>query len=1062
MRETERRPGIGPKRGKWLSDWPMRLLTFGLPCNPAGKFLDHSGDKPYKLRQSLQRVLPGDYMFSCKCLRLSLLTSALVSILTLSSLSFAAADRIVTIDSTQIVELKGNVTPMAKPQFDQGPVEPSRHLRISMLCLPTAEQQGALNKLLAEQQDVKSPNYRKWLTPVEYGERFGLSQGDLKKITAWLTSQGFKITYVANGRDFVSFSGNAAQVDSVFRTAIHNFNVNGKMHFANTQAPMIPAALSGIVGGFRGLHDFFPHAMNKPAYTVTGATTHFLAPGDLATIYNINPLYQLTPKIDGTGETIVIAGQSDVYLDDLHYYRTAFGISDISGCPLDTTTHTIIQAGSCTSGNFQMVVPGDGSDPGVVSGDVSESDLDIQTVSAVARGAKIIFVTSGGGVDDSASWAIDNDLSKVISYSYGLCEAYVTAPSIAASEVIYKNAAQSEGISIFAASGDAGAAICDGDNGTYPAELGISVSYPSSSQYVTGVGGTEFDEGTGSYWSANNNIPGDGGSATTYIPETAWNDSLLVNNLDATGGGPSNCAFGSGTTAENGYAFEVCSASPNGGFPKPSWQVGITPSDGVRDVPDIAFSASNVNDVYIVCIPQSEIPGETSPTSTCVNGITSALTTFPRPSAFGGTSASTPLAAAMTVMLNQFLSTNGLGSINQQLYTLYKNNPPPTGPFHDVVGGTNTTTGGTSNNIEDCVPGTPSIPSFPAALQCPNSGTFGYSAGTGYDLVTGLGSLNVDSFFTAWLATEVSFTVNATALTPSSIAAGSSATATSTVTITPASNSASQSATYTMGCSGLPTGAQCAFNPSNVSSADSFTSTMTISGIPVTATTGTDTITVAGTAQSASVVESTTVSLSVTATTESFTLTTPASGQTVTVAQGQITSGIVITVGSTSSPSFISSSGGQPVTNAPVNYACSGLPSESQCLFSPSSSTNATSVSLTIQTTAPSAALRMPDKPFDRGSRVLYAALLPGLLGLVLTFGSRKRSMAGMRVLGLLMVLGCSTMWLGSCSGSNNSSTSNPGTPTGSSTVTVTATAGGSVPQQTFSFTLSVTPAAAR
>jgi len=1013
-------------------------------------------------------------MFSCKCLRFSLLASALVSILTLSSLSFAAADRISAPipvgTAANMTPMGGHISPFASPQLDQGPVEPTHPMSVTMIFGQSPAQKTALLKLLAEQQDRKSPNYHKWLTSVQFGEQFGLSVGDLEKVSTWLGAQGFKVSSVANGRDYITFSGYAAQVDSVFGTETHYFNVKGQTHFANTKSPMLPAALTGIVTGFRGLHDFTPHAQHKlPDYNANiGANTyHFLAPGDISKIYNFDPLYS---SLNLSGQTIVIAGQSDVYLADLHYFRTDFGLSDITGCNVNTSG--VILAGACTSNNLTVMQPY--GDPGLVHGDLGESDLDIETISGVARGAKIIFVTSpaaSGGVDASVQSAVDSNPipANVISYSYGLCENFVTVVGdIAASESMYQKA-QSEGISFFAAAGDAGAATCDGDLNVanYPAQLGLAVSYPASSQYVTAVGGTEFNEGTGTYWNTTNNLSDYGQSATGYIPELAWNDTTLAGQLDATGGGASSCVAETGTaiisdSGGNQYSFAVCSQT-NGGFPKPTWQSGITgmPNDGVRDVPDIAFSASNANDVYIVCVPQSELLNNGISTSTCQGGITSALTSFQYPSAFGGTSASTPVTASMALMLNQYLSDNGItapvGNINQQLYKIYEKTP---GAFHDVTSGSSSITEDNSTNIVPCTAGTPLITNFPTALQCPGSGTpqIGYSAGTGYDQTTGLGSLNVNSFFTAWLATEVSFTVNATTLTPSSIAAGSSTTATSTVTITPAPNSVSQNATYTLGCSGLPSGPQCTFNPAQVTSADSFTSTLTISGVPVTAATGTDTITVDGTA--GPVVVGTTVSLDVTATTESFTLTTPASGQTVTVAQGQVTSGIVITVGSTSSPSFISSSGGQPVTNAPVTYACSGLPSESQCLFSPSSTTNATSVSLTISTTAPSAALRMPDKPFDRGSRVLYAALLPGLLGVVLTFGSRKRSMAGMRVLGLIMVLGCSTMWLGACGGSNNSSTSNPGTPVGSSTVTVTATAGGSVPQQTFSFTLMVTAAA--
>ena len=685
----------------------------------------------------------------------------------------AQADRITgTIDPSQMVILRDHVSAMARPQDDQGPVEASRQMHVTMLFTRTEEQQKAMQKLLEDLQDPKSANYHKWLTSDEYGARFGLSQGDIDKISAWLTAEGFKITYLAHGHDFLSFRGNALQVQSVFKTEIHNYSVQGKMHFANTTPPFIPVALSGIVGGFRGLHDFGPHSMlRKHAdYTLSGQSGHFLAPGDLATIYDINPLYQASPAIDGSGQNVVIAGQSDVYLADLNDYRTAFGFSSISGCTMDST-NTIIKAGNCSSGNFQMVVPQGSPDPGISAGDLSESDLDIEIMSSVARKAKIIFVTSGAatGVDDSANWAIDQNppLAHVISYSYGLCEAFVTAPSIATAETTYSKAA-SEGISFFAATGDAGSATCDGDNNSFPAILGLSVSYPASSPNVIAVGGTEFNEGGGTFWNPTNGT--DGGSAMSYIPEIAWNDSVLAGALDGTGGGPSNCASGSGMTTVGGFQFEICNAPPNGGFPKPTWQSGITPSDSVRDLPDISFSASNANDPYIVCTPQSEI-GNTGSTSTCApggtTGINNAITAG---SAFGGTSASTPLAAGMAVLLNQFLGASGLGNMNPQLYGIYANS---TAPFHDIVAGSDPT--GTSDNIVPCTAGTPSFE--PAALQCPSVGKMGFSAGAGYDYVTGLGSIDINKFFDSW----PQFTLAANAVNPASVSAGNSTTTTVSV-----------------------------------------------------------------------------------------------------------------------------------------------------------------------------------------------------------------------------------------------------------------------------------------
>jgi hypothetical protein len=223
---------------------------------------------------------------------------------------------------------------------------------------------------------------------------------------------------------------------------------------------------------------------------------------------------------------------------------------------------------------------------------------------------------------------------------------------------------------------------------------------------------------------------------------------------------------------------------------------------------------------------------------------------------------------------------------------------------------------------------------------------------------------------------------------------------------------------------------------------------------------GTTSVSVKGVSGSSSA--SAAVSLVITATTETFTLSSqPPTGATLSVAQGQVTGAVNITVQSSSTPSFVISSGSGQQTALAVTYTCSGLPTESNCIFSPgtmnTSTTQSTTLTLTIQTTPPTARLQ---RPMDRGPRIFYATLLPGLFGIVLTLSVRKRSWGATRILALVIGLGFSTLWMASCGGtSGGGSNSNPGTPTGSFPVTVNATTGGANPiTSSLSFTLTVTP----
>ena len=324
-------------------------------------------------------------------------------------------------------------------------------------------------------------------------------------------------------------------------------------------------------------------------------------------------------------------------------------------------------------------------------------------------------------------------------------------------------------------------------------------------------------------------------------------------------------------------------------------------------------------------------------------------------------------------------------------------------------------------------------------LDCRSSarrtGVFGFSAAssdatTGYNLVTGLGSVDANKLAVALAATYVNFSV-APSLSSLSAAAGQS-TSPTTITITPIKNYVGP-ATYSCP-SGLPTGATCTFTTVNSTS-----STLVINTPANLAAASNIAVTVQATDSVSGVAKTTTVSLSVSKTTESFSLTSSlGSGASLAVTQGQTSGPVNLTVTSTSTPPFVTSS----QTALPLTYTCAGLPSESTCNFLPSSTTAALSVSLTIATTAPTGKLL---RPLDRGPSIFYAVLFPGLLGIVVTLGARKRSLNAMRMLVLIALLSVSALWMASCGGSSSSS-KNPGTPTGSYPITVTATTGGASP----------------
>ena len=599
------------------------------------------------------------------------------------------------------VALAGHTRPQQTAQNDEGPADPSLQLNDMTLVLrPSAAQQSELDQLLREQQDPTSANYHRWLSPEEYAQRFGASTEDIARIRDWLQQQKLDVKSVARGRNSIEFRGTAEAVEAAFGTQIHNYRVNGRRHFANATNPTVPADLSLLVAAIHGLDDFHlePRGVRGNAQTLdlqpnfTSSTgRHYLAPDDLAKIYNVKPLYDA--GLDGTGQTIVVAGQTQMDFADVRTFRTRFGLS-----PVDPET---------------ILVPGSG-DPGISAEDVGEANLDLQWAGAVARNARILYVYSSN-VMNAVAYAIDQNLAPVISVSYGLCELQTSAASLRAFQT-WARQANAQGITWVNASGDSGGADCF--HGTSGAG-GLAVDAPASVPEVTGIGGTTLTEGTGTYWTAANNSTDS--SALSYIPETVWNDSTA--SSPASGGGGAS-------------AF----------FLRPSWQPGTGgPNDGARGVPDLAFAASANHNGYMVY-------------------------TGGALSVFGGTSAGTPVFAGMVALLNQFLARGGdpvgLGNLNPRLYGLAQSAP---NAFHDVTSGTNAVAVACTARARNCT-----------------AGSYGYTAGPGYDLASGLGSVDFFNLLTAWKPSGGSLSLGTATMTltlnASTIRAADNVTLTASIT----------------------------------------------------------------------------------------------------------------------------------------------------------------------------------------------------------------------------------------------------------------------------------------
>jgi subtilase family serine protease len=679
------------------------------------------------------------------------------------------------IDETALHTLAGNTRPEATRLNDRGPVAdgfPMEHMLLQLQRSP--QQEEAVRQLIDDLHNARSPKFHQWLTAEEFGKRYAPAQEDVDKIAAWLESHGFQVNVRYSSGMAIDFSGTAGQVRQAFHTSIHHYAVNGKQHIANVSDPQIPQALASVVAGVASMHDFKPHSMRKArsGYTFTAGNNPFqaLVPADLATIYDLNPLFN--KGYTGQGQTIAVIEDTNLFSSaDWYTFRSAFGLSVYSSGSL-STLYPAPASGSNNCGNA-----------GLLTGDDGEAILDAEWASAAAPGANIIVAacadtyTTFGGLIALQNLVNGSNPPAIVSISYGECEVENGASLNAAFSALYQQAV-AEGVSVFVSAGDEGSASCDAD--LVSATHGIGVSGFASTPYNVAVGGTDFaDSATGTndtYWSAINGSTY--GSALSYIPEIPWNDScaggVLVNYLGfpSAYGADSLCALGYRTVAAGSGGPSACaSGSPYiygivggkcQGQAKPSWQTGVAgiPNDGVRDIPDVSLFAANGlwGHYYVFCWSNTAEGG-----APCLG----------EPSGWagaGGTSFSSPILAGIQALVNQKQG-SAQGNPNYVYYklaakeygaqgssTCNSSNGPSAGCiFHDVTAGDIVVNCAGSASCYGYVGNQPGeVFGAPDGALSVSSTSFtgAFSATTGWDFATGIGTVDAYNLVMNWAAAQ--------------------------------------------------------------------------------------------------------------------------------------------------------------------------------------------------------------------------------------------------------------------------------------------------------------------
>jgi len=611
-----------------------------------------------------------------------------------------------------VVTLSGTVHPLTREASDLGEANPGLRMESMTLSIaPSAAEKAELDALVEAQQNPKSVQYHRWLTQEQFGARFGLAEADLSRVTGWLEAQGFTVKSVAPSRNLITFSGTVAQAEAVFRTQIHQYRIGADTRIGNDREISIPQGLAGVVTGIGGLSGFRPRpqaAVKRldPQFTSQFSGNHFLAPGDWATIYNVTLIYNA--GYTGTGMHVGIAGQTHFPQADIDDFRAAAGLSATK------LNMVCISTADCTNLAGESV------------GDVSEADLDVEWSGGIAPNATVDFIYAAADDPEQdvfsaavylvTTYKVDGAVVPVISISYASCETQFSENMRASFDGILEEAA-AQGQSVLNSSGDAGAAGCD--QGNTIATQGAVADYPAASPYVTGVGGTTFspdgsagtpEPGANEYWSYSSTADIIS-SALQYIPETSWNDTSYDQSQDL-----------ASTPISGGGGVSLYYAMPSW-----QWAPGNFSGAPMRFLPDVAFSASADHDPYLLC--SQEFTSATDPSQTggpsCVDGFRDSDSDL---MAAGGTSASSPSFAGMLTLLVEKYGKQG--NFNQTLYSLAADPTKYAAIFHDIT---------TGSNAQPCTAG---------SKGC-SGGLVGYEATAGYDLVTGLGSVNGGALYAA-------------------------------------------------------------------------------------------------------------------------------------------------------------------------------------------------------------------------------------------------------------------------------------------------------------------------
>jgi kumamolisin len=616
----------------------------------------------------------------------------------------------------------GQKVPGLRGAHPMHPTDGARALDLS-IALPLRNA-DALNALIAAQNTVGSPLYHQYLTPAQFAASYSPDQATVNAVVAFLKSSGLQVGAISPNHLLIDASGSVAKVEAAFDTQISDFSYHGRTVYAPTVEPSVPAALAGMIQNVGGLDNvgIYHHSGDAIATTPLAGSGPGggYTPSELRTAYDANSLIS---SDNGAGQTVAIFELDSYKASDINAYLSNYGLGSAK------YSNVVVDGASTTAGAGAI-----------------EVELDMEVVSAIAPGAtQHIYIgpNSTQGVNDTYNKVVTDDTAKVMSTSWGLCEAQSGNSELASLDSIFAQGA-AQGQAFFSAAGDSGAYDCN--------DTSLAVDSPADDPHVVGVGGTTLNTGSGG----------------SYSSESIWaNASDTSRSPEGAGGGGGLSTY----------------------FSQPSYQSGPgvsnSYSNGMREVPDVSADADPNTGYSVYCTVSA---AGCSSTSAWI--------------AVGGTSAAAPLWTALVADANEYLAGQSkptFGAASAELYTLF-NTSQTYAAYHDITSGNNLHYPATSgydlasgigspdawNLARDAAGGTVSNPPTISSFS-PTSGPVGTSVtitGTNFTGATAVKFNGTSASYTVGSATSITATVPTGATTGAISVTTSAGTATSASSFT--------------------------------------------------------------------------------------------------------------------------------------------------------------------------------------------------------------------------------------------------------------------------------------